>query len=69
MMKINLEVKYEGETYLLRIKKTVYKGVEMYYENIINGNWLFQTWRNGNTLEEVSEKWNKLLQLNNLEDK
>ena len=65
-MKINLEVKHEGETYLLRIKKSVYKGVEMYYENIISGNWLFKTWRNGETLQDVAKKWDELFELNNV---
>lgn len=39
----------------------------MYYQNSISGNWLFGTWRNGKTLQEVSDKWNQLFELNNVD--
>lgn len=64
-LKIILQVKHEGTMYFLRIRKTVYKGIEMYYEDT-NTNFLFQTWRSADTIDELIEKWDKLFELNNI---
>ena len=66
-LKITLQVKYEGTMYFLRIRKTVYKGIEMYYEDT-NKNFLFQTWRNADTIDELVEKWDKIFELNNINE-
>lgn len=55
-------VKFEGVMYDLVLKLTVYKGFSLEYYDCVQNKYLFDTWRNGNTIEEVNQKWAKLLE-------
>lgn len=63
MKKIKLVsiLKHDDKLYYLRIRKTAFKGIEIYYEND-EKNWLFETWKNGDTLIKALEKWNEVFE-------
>ena len=62
--KLIYSVIHKGVKYNVVIKETVYKGLEMEFYNCVQNKYLYDTWKNGNTLEECLEKWYEVLERN-----
>lgn len=58
--KLIKEVMYKGEVYRLRLIQTVYKGLSMWFEDN-NGNYLFETFRNRDNLNDLLKVWHEIL--------
>lgn len=54
-------VKYDGTFYDVKLRQTSYKGLEMEFYDCVNNRYLFDTWRNADTVEGVLIKWYNLL--------
>ena len=60
-------VKFEGVMYNIVLRLTTYKGFSLEYYDCVNDRYLFDTWRNADTIEGVHEKWKKLLESKDVE--
>ena len=54
------EVKYKEDIYRLRLKQNIYKGLSMWFEND-DGNYLFETFRDKDKLNDLLKAWHKIL--------
>lgn len=58
--KLIKEVNYKEDVYRLRLKKTIYKGLSMWFESN-NGNYLFETFRDRDDFNDLLKVWHEIL--------